>query len=339
MRSLRFNAGTLIACLVMAACGGSSGTAGQPTPTSTPTPTPTGAPTASVLITPTPGLVILEPEIGATVSEGEVLIRGTGPAHAVIVRDIRLASDENAIADSAGNWAMLVSLKEGPNQLRFRVGDDKSTAIDWILVYVPAVAVATLTPVPATPSPPPTPAPSPSATATATPVPTATEEPEPEGFEFDDDLYSVPDEIPPGTYRTLWPADGCYWARLKGFSGDLDDIIANSFGNGYQVVTIKAADRAFESSGCDLWTDDLSQVTDDDRHFGEGTFIVGTDIRPGTYRSSQGDGCYWARLKGFSGTLSEIIANDYRSSGRATVTIRAKDKGFTSSRCGDWSPN
>jgi hypothetical protein len=71
--------------------------------------------------------------------------------------------------------------------------------------------------------------------------------------------------------------------------------------------------------------------------FGQGTFIVNTDIKPGTYRSSTGDGCYWARLSGFSGTLSNIIANDFRLSGRALVTIRSTDKGFQSSGCGTWT--
>ena len=60
-------------------------------------------------------------------------------------------------------------------------------------------------------------------------------------------------------------------------------------------------------------------------------------MAPGTYRSSLGDGCYWARLSGFGGTLNEIKANDYRTGGRAIVTIKSSDKGFTSSRCGTWT--
>jgi len=71
--------------------------------------------------------------------------------------------------------------------------------------------------------------------------------------------------------------------------------------------------------------------------FGQGTFIVNTDMKPGTYRSSKGDGCYWARLSGFTGTLSKIIANDFRTSGTALVTIRSTDKGFQSSSCGTWT--
>ena len=44
--------------------------------------------------------------------------------------------------------------------------------------------------------------------------------------------------------------------------------------------------------------------------FGDGTFIVNNDIQPGTYKNSGGDSCYYARLKGFGGTVGDIIAND-----------------------------
>ena len=70
--------------------------------------------------------------------------------------------------------------------------------------------------------------------------------------------------------------------------------------------------------------------------FGDGTFVVGTDIAPGTYRNSGGSSCYYARLSGFSGELKDILAND-NASAPAIVTVAAGDKGFQSSRCGTWS--
>lgn len=70
--------------------------------------------------------------------------------------------------------------------------------------------------------------------------------------------------------------------------------------------------------------------------FGNGTHIVGTDIAPGTYRSNGEDGCYWARLSGFGGTTSEIIANSF-ARGPQVVTILPSDAGFESSRCGRWT--
>lgn len=61
----------------------------------------------------------------------------------------------------------------------------------------------------------------------------------------------------------------------------------------------------------------------------EGGSIVGSTVQPGTY-SSTGDTCYWARLKGFSGTLDDIIAN---GNGPSIVTIAPTDVGFQSNRC------
>jgi len=71
--------------------------------------------------------------------------------------------------------------------------------------------------------------------------------------------------------------------------------------------------------------------------FRGGTYIVGTDIAPGTWRSSGGPGCYWERESGFSGTLDDIIANDLTNS-PAIVTISSSDKGFEAgAECGTWT--
>ncbi len=151
---------------------------------------------------------------------------------------------------------------------------------------------------------------------------------------FGDGTYRVPQDIRPGTYRTRG-GDGCYWARLKNFSGQLDAIKANSFADGPAVVTILRADRGFETQRCGNWTRNLARITSSKTRFGEGTFIVGTDIKPGTYRSSKGKNCYWARLRSFTGELDAIIANHL--GGRAIVTIERSDRGFHSQRCGTWT--
>lgn len=62
----------------------------------------------------------------------------------------------------------------------------------------------------------------------------------------------------------------------------------------------------------------------------DGTYLVGTDIAPGTYHTAGPDGssvvpmCYWARTKDTSGGLGSIIAN-HISHGPDTVTVRASD--------------
>ena len=67
---------------------------------------------------------------------------------------------------------------------------------------------------------------------------------------------------------------------------------------------------------------------------GSGIYLVGEDIKPGTYRSD-GSRCYWARLSGTSGEFEHIIAND-NVEGTAYVTIAASDVAFETSRCGEW---
>lgn len=69
--------------------------------------------------------------------------------------------------------------------------------------------------------------------------------------------------------------------------------------------------------------------------FSDGTYRVGPDILAGTYREiTASSSCYWARLSGFGGTFSEIIANGF---GVSIVTIAPADAGFQSSDCGAWT--
>lgn len=68
---------------------------------------------------------------------------------------------------------------------------------------------------------------------------------------------------------------------------------------------------------------------------GSGIYLVGVDIQPGTYRSVDNSGCYWARLSGLGGSLDEIRANA-NVDGQAVVEIRSNDVAFETSRCTDW---
>jgi len=156
---------------------------------------------------------------------------------------------------------------------------------------------------------------------------------------FGDGSQIVGTDIRAGTYRTRHNSSGCYMARLKGFSGELGDIIANENSDGPVVVTILKTDKGFDSSNCDTWTSDLSQITVASKStFGGGDFIVRTDILAGTYRSpaAASGNCYWARLRGFSHDLKDIIANGNTDKG-AVVTVSARDKGFESSGCSTWT--
>ena len=70
---------------------------------------------------------------------------------------------------------------------------------------------------------------------------------------------------------------------------------------------------------------------------GDGVYLVGSDIQPGTYRSrpaadSVTGYCYWARLSNTSGDLDGIIANA-NPSGPFVVTISRSDKAFEVNGC------
>jgi hypothetical protein len=73
--------------------------------------------------------------------------------------------------------------------------------------------------------------------------------------------------------------------------------------------------------------------------FGEGKFTVGTDIAPGTYRTTGPAGhldCYWERLKHTSDGTDSIIANNL-GPGPATVTIDHNDGAFQTRWCNTWT--
>ncbi len=153
---------------------------------------------------------------------------------------------------------------------------------------------------------------------------------------FSDGTFQVGTDIKPGTYRTREGSSGCYYERLSGFSGEFDDILANGNANAPAIITIKPTDAGFTSQDCGTWTKDLSAITKSKTSFGEGAYIVGTDIEPGTYRNSGSSGCYYERLSNFTGGFDGIIANG-NADEPAVVTIEPTDAGFQSNDCGTWT--
>lgn len=106
-------------------------------------------------------------------------------------------------------------------------------------------------------------APKPAATVTKTPKKTATAKPKPtkkpgppdtiEG----DGQYLVGEDIQAGTYKTAGPENdnfglGCYWARTKNASGEMEAIIANDNITGQSRVTVNRGEY-FETKGCLKW--------------------------------------------------------------------------------------
>jgi putative cell wall-binding protein len=163
------------------------------------------------------------------------------------------------------------------------------------------------------------------------PVPTAA---------FGDAVYRVGDGFQPGTYRTPPSVVGCYWERLRGFSGHPSEIIANDLSVSSMVVTVLPGDYGFRVSGCLISTPDLTPefpftpLEPQRGPFEDGTWLVGRQIPPGEWRASGGAGCFWQRLNAFTGEPEAVIA----SGSSTTVTIESTDLGFRARRCGSWTP-
>ena len=169
-------------------------------------------------------------------------------------------------------------------------------------------------------------------------LPGGSQPPPPNPVTFGSGVWRVGTDIPSGTYRMVSAQSGCYWARLSGFSGTLGDIITNNFTLVHQIVTISPGDVGFESSGCGTWTNQLNTISrEPTQSFGDGMYFVGGEIAAGTWRNSDSSGgCYWERLDGFSGSLGDIITNDFTFS-QSIVAISSTDTGFHSDDCGTWT--
>ncbi|MEU6089212.1 hypothetical protein ABZ865_20815 [Streptomyces sp. NPDC047085] len=153
--------------------------------------------------------------------------------------------------------------------------------------------------------------------------------------------FSVGSDVKPGIYRSTGNTDDmCYWERAKDASGDPESLLANDNVSGTSYVTVKPTDKLFKSSGCKDWeaVDPKAKGTPASSMAGNGgMFKVGTDIAPGTYKSTGNadDSCYWERTKDAEHGLDSILANN-NVTGTAVVTIRATDAYFKTTGCGDW---
>lgn len=155
--------------------------------------------------------------------------------------------------------------------------------------------------------------------------------------EFGPGTWLVGSQIAPGRYFAE-PDRECYWERRTAdgrlaanerISGDAPQII----------VDIASTDRTFETNArCGVWVS--SPRAGAQTSIPPGSWLVNTQITPGTYRAL-GTGCYWERVRGFSGDTGDIIAADAPAgSGPHTVTIASSDVGFKSTgECGTWTPN
>lgn len=72
------------------------------------------------------------------------------------------------------------------------------------------------------------------------------------------------------------------------------------------------------------------------RTFGDGTWEVGTEVKPGTYRATSTGTCTWARLGEATGGLQPVLGTA-TGSGSRVVTVGKRDVAIRSSGCGRWT--
>lgn len=229
-------------------------------------------------------------------------------------------------------------MREGEMRSRWAVRSTPGKAtIVTALVVVGALVTGSCSPPPTTSTNATSTAPVAAVSSAPTTPATLTPPRAPTPFHFGTGQRSVGTDLQAGTYRTRLASAACYWARLSGFGGTVNEILANENADGPTIVTILTTDKGFESTRCAEWTVDLSAITKSTTDpFPEGTYLIGVDIAPGTWHNSGGAGCYWQRMSGFTGSLNEIVANG-NVDGPVNVTLAATDKGFKSTRCGTWT--
>ncbi len=75
---------------------------------------------------------------------------------------------------------------------------------------------------------------------------------------------------------------------------------------------------------------------------GQGTHIVTPKLQagtsaPGVWHTFGGNGCFWERLSGTSGTADQVISYLFSVSGPRYVEIKDGDKGFKTENCLPWA--
>ena len=96
------------------------------------------------------------------------------------------------------------------------------------------------------------------------------------------------------------------------------------------TVEVPASDPSVEEVNDTTSEEETADVESENETLSAGTYVVGEDIEPGTYKTdgpaddSFSGMCYWARLSGLSGEFDELIAND-AFEGQTTVVVNEGD--------------
>lgn len=78
-----------------------------------------------------------------------------------------------------------------------------------------------------------------------------------------------------------------------------------------------------------------AQLEASGRSFNDGIYLVGDEVKPGTYVTKDVEGCYWERQDSSGDTIDNGY---YGAAKRVVVTIRSSDYAFSTEDCGQWEP-
>jgi hypothetical protein len=143
---------------------------------------------------------------------------------------------------------------------------------------------------------------------------------------FDEGTWLVGQDIKPGTYRPATAIESeCYWEIDKAGTNGSDIIANDNAKGGFPILTLKVGQEV-TNDGCGTFVKiDLATVTGQHlTSFGDGTWMVGLDIKAGNYKTTSnvsGMSCYW-EIDSANSNQQNIIANDNVSGGFARVTLK-----------------
>ncbi|MGW1775044.1 hypothetical protein [Streptomyces sp. NPDC002104] len=143
------------------------------------------------------------------------------------------------------------------------------------------------------------------------------------------------------TMRASWTARNARTKVLTGFGAALALVTLTACG-GADAPADKGAGKGGDAAASKPAPQSSAPAPDAGKAKpaikGSGTFQVGSDVKPGLYRSAGNkadDNCYWERAKDSKGEPESILDND-NVVGLSYVAIAATDKIFKTEGCKGW---
>jgi hypothetical protein len=160
---------------------------------------------------------------------------------------------------------------------------------------------------------------------------------------FGNGTYTVGKQIAPGIYRSKSTITGsglCYWSiSTSGSNGN--DILQNDNSPGGVITLNLQSGQDIENSCGNFVKSSLTAKRGTPKTtFGNGVWLVGIDIAPGSYgvvKDVLGGHCYLA-ISTAGSNNADIIANNNYTRGMPSVSLAAGQE-FYNHGCGTFKPN